>query len=218
MAKRSLEEKFNALFETARRSLFAADLTANRLMTELGELESPVEAQEDIGSRAIAPLVTAAGFVDFAHRFGSIMDSLPMVNKKSTEMRALRNVLKDVEIARNHLQHMRGDLASNEQIDYPVLGALSWVNGEWCFSMCAAQPYQADFPSIAFNTQTKQWATTCQYTVKRISIDVPRTLRQMHAAYEWLISHMTFSNPSDAALTWGQTHSLRFRLFEAPAN
>ncbi|MGH8678000.1 MAG: hypothetical protein ACREUQ_06595, partial [Burkholderiales bacterium] len=126
--------------------------------------------------------------------------------------RAIRDALKSVENARNHLQHMRGDLSTNEPIDYPILGALSWTNGEWCYCTLPAQPFQSEIPSIAFNIQECRWATNCQYTVKRISIDIPGTLDQMRKTYVWLVSQMQFAQPSDAELKWGKTESFRMRI------
>jgi len=210
--RRPPQEKYSLLFEAAKRSLFAGRIIADRLTQELMALQQDIHSNTDIGERAIPPLITAAAFVDFCHRFGSVVDAMPLVNKKSAAIRALREALKNVEIARNHLQHMRNDLSSNEPIDYPILGSVSWVDDGCCYSICASQPAAAEYFSIAYNTQANEWETTCQYTVKRISIDVPDTLKQMNRTYDWLVSISTFSDPSVAELRWGQTSALAMRM------
>jgi hypothetical protein len=206
---RTLDEKLHALFEAARRSLYVAELTAKRLYFELAQLEPDIDNQRDIGERAIIPLITAVGFVDFSHRYGSIMDALPRISKKAAEMKALSSVLKPVEHARNHLQHMRNDLSSNERLDYPILGSLSWIGSGACYSMIAAQPYSSEITTIAYNLEGRFWATACKYTVKRSDIYVPETLNQMKITYDWLTSLMEFSDPSELELKWGRTESFR---------
>ena len=205
MTKRSPAEKYALLFEASRRSLYACEFAFKRLHVELASLESRIDAGLDLGLDGLAPLLTATCFIDFAHRFGSIADALPLVSKKSEEMKAQREVLKSVEFARNHLQHMRGDLSSNEPIDYPILGALSWVSQTRCYAICSAQATPADFHTIAYDRQEGRWVTTCQYQVKRVEIDLPRVLRQAHATYAWLVKQTTFSKPEEAQLSWGQT-------------
>ncbi|MEQ1767391.1 MAG: hypothetical protein ABL859_08185 [Methylotenera sp.] len=210
--KRSPSEKYALLFEAARRSLYACDLAYKRLLIDLSSLEPRIDAETELGQDGIPPLLTAAGFIDFAHRFGSIVDALPLVNKKSAEIKALRASLKSVEFARNHLQHMRGDLSSNESIDYPILGSLSWIGGESCYALCPAQATPTDYVSIAYNNVDKRWATTCQYQVKRIEIDIPAVLRQAHLTYAWLVKQTTFTDPNEGQLSWGKTSALVFRV------
>lgn len=210
MTKRSPAEKYALLFEASRRSLYACESAFKRLHVELASLESRIDAGLDLGLDGLAPLLTATSFIDFAHRFGSIADALPLVSKKSEEMKALREVLKSVEFARNHLQHMRGDLSSNEPIDYPILGALSWVSQSRCYAICPAQAAPADFHTIAYDRQEGRWVTTCQYQVKRVEIDLPRVLRQAHATYAWLVKQTTFARPEEAQLSWGQTTAVVF--------
>ncbi|TXI50827.1 MAG: hypothetical protein E6Q50_02375 [Lysobacter sp.] len=210
--KRSPSEKYTLLFEAARRSLYACDLAYKRLLIELSSLEPRIDANIELGQEGIPPLLTAAGFVDFAHRFGSIVDSLPLVNKKSEEIKTLRASLKNVEFARNHLQHMRGDLCSNEPIDYPILGSLSWIGGESCYALCPTQATPVDYVSIAYDNVERRWATTCQYQVKRIEIDIPKVLRQAHLTYAWLVKQTTFADPNEKQLSWGKTSAMVIRL------
>jgi hypothetical protein len=210
--KRSPDEKYSLLFEAARRSLYAADTIYKRLAIELSCLEPRIDAGLELGADGLPPLITATAFIDFVHRFGSIVDALPRVSKKSGEVKSLRTALMHVEFARNHLQHMRGDLSSNEPIDYPILGSLSWIGQSRCYAICAAQATPADYATIAYDTVEKRWATICQYQVKRVEIDLPAVLRQSHLTYAWLVKQTNFTNAMEAQLGWGQTSAIVFNV------
>jgi hypothetical protein len=132
------EEKFVLLFEAAKRSLLATERLFQRLTRDLAELQPELEGGIKIGEKAVSPLLSAVAFVDFAHRFGTIVDSLPLLTKRAPELRKLQVALSPVETARNHLQHLRGDLSSNADIDYPLLGSLSWTCGDAVYVLAFA--------------------------------------------------------------------------------
>lgn len=179
---------------------------------ELSALESDINQNVDVKDRAASPLLAAVAFIDFAHRFGSVVDALPLINKKSIELRALHEALVSVETARNHLQHMRGDLSSNEPIDYPLLGALSWAHSDSSYTICMSQPQKSDIQSMAYDTHNKCWATAYQYTVKNTSIDIPRVASSMHRAYTHITSSVDFIDSAQATLEWGGTISFGFHV------
>jgi hypothetical protein len=209
---RSPQEKFVLLFETAKRSLLAAEMLLHQMSTDLAALEGDIDRSIDVEERAISPLLSAVAFIDFAHRFGSVVDALPLINKGSQEVRRLRKTLKPVENARNHLQHMRGDLSSNAKIDYPLLGALSWANGSVGYTIFLSQPTNANAFTLAYNFDSGCWEAQHQYTVKDAIIDLDGVLREMHIAYDWIVSVLEFSDPTFAELKWGKTQSLGIRI------
>ena len=209
---RSPQDKFSLLFETARRSLLASDLILSRLTEELSALEPDIQSKIDIQGRAASPLLAAVALIDFSHRFGSVVDALPLINKKTIELRLLRETLESVETARNHLQHMRGDLSASAPVDYPLLGAISWANGNSSYTICMSQPQTADIHSLAYDTHNMCWATTLQYTVKRTAIDIPRVTSAMHRAYQSIASNVDFLDPSQSSLAWGGTLAFGFHV------
>src|SRR5580698_5383766 len=129
------EEKFSLLFEALRRSLLAAQVLQKRLADDLASLESDMLAKLEINERAVSPLLSAVSFVDFAHRFGSLVEALPLLKKKQPELRQLKAALVQIEVARNHLQHLRGDLSQNQEVTFAVLGSLAWTNGDHAFTI-----------------------------------------------------------------------------------
>jgi hypothetical protein len=136
------------LFEAAKRSLLIADTTLKRLDAELKALEPDILASVNIGERAVPALLSCITFVDFAFRYGEVVDQLPTLSKKESAMRDLKVALKPIGVARNHLQHLRGDLSSNEGIDYPLLGSIAWASGDRCFVSFLTQPTVSSVPTI----------------------------------------------------------------------
>lgn len=209
---RTPQEKYVLLFEAMKRSLLAADMLLQRLASEVSALESDIDLRINIESRAVAPLLNAVAFVDFAHRYGSIVDSLPLINKRAPEIRRLRVALAEVEKARNHLQHMRGDLSSNEDIKYSVLGSVAWANGQSSYTIFMSQPTPADAHSIVYDRQERCWIAKHQYTVKDATINLDAVLSEMHSTYEWIVNAVQLSDPEFSKLKWGETHAFCFRV------
>lgn len=210
---RTPKEKFLLLFEALKRSLLASEMLYGRLKSELGSLESDMDEGKQISERAATPLLSAVAFVDFAHRFGSLADSLPLINKRKPQIKQLRSALISTESARNHLQHMRGDLSSNDPIEYPLLGSLSWIKGHRCFLISFGQATEMNnLFSIAFDATKMQWTTTYQYQVKDTTISLDAVMQEMRAFYAWLTSAVTFADPELAELKWGNTLAVAFSL------
>lgn len=214
---RSPQEKYVLLFEAMKRSLLAADILLQRLVSEVSALERDIERHVDIEGRAAFPLLNAVAFVDFAHRFGSIVDSLPLINKRAPEIRRLRVALSEIEKARNHLQHMRGDLSSNDDIKYALLGSVAWASGQSSYSIFLSQPTPADAHSIVYDRQECCWVAQYQYTVKDATINLDTVLSEMRGAYDWIINTVQFSDPEFSKLKWGETHAFCFRVQQSTA-
>ena len=209
---RSPSQKFSLLFEAAKRCLLASDLLLARLDSSLAALESDIDANVDIAERAALPLLDAVAFVDFAHRFGSIVDALPLISKKAPEIRELHLALSSVVKARNYLQHLRGDLSSNNEVRYPILGVLSWSRNDACYTVHFGQSSETDSYSIAFDLQEKRWAATYQFSIQSHTMDLEAIVKKMHETYSWFLTLVTASDPAILQLKWGQTQSFAFRM------
>jgi hypothetical protein len=185
----------------------------SRLGAELELLESDMDKQTQISERAAPPLLSAVAFIDFAHRFGSLVDSLPLISKRRPQLKQLRIALVHVEQVRNRLQHLRGELSSNDPIEYPILGNLSWTKGNRCFMIAFGQSTEiSNLFSIAFDAMNMKWVSTYQYQVEKIPISLDGVLAEMRSFYGWLTSVVTFSNAEFAALKWGDTVAVAFHL------
>jgi hypothetical protein len=115
-------------YEGAKRSVLAAEVLLKRLEKELTELE-PVFHEPNIADRFGPVLITAMGIVDFAHRFGQLMEGMPLLKKslKGASVQKLQQALVPVNEIRNHLQHLRTELAAGPEINYPLMGSVTWV-------------------------------------------------------------------------------------------
>ncbi len=192
--------------------MLASEELLGRLSAELALLEGDITRSVDIESRAISPLLSAVTFIDFAHRFGSLIDALPLLNKRESQMRQLKSALVNVENVRNHLQHMRGDLSSNEEIDYPILGSLMWSNGDWAYTIFLSQPTQTNTYSMVYDLANQRWVARYQYRVKNTIVDLENVLATMKEVYEWVVSKAQFSDPDFALPRWGKTQAFCTRF------
>ena len=211
-ASRSHDQKFVTLFEAAKRSLLAAEELRRRLEADLHALESDLLIGIDVGERAIAPLLSAISFVDFAHRFGSLVDALPLINKKSAEMRRLQESSVPVEKARHHLQHLRRDLSADGEIKYALLGELGWTNGDAAFSIALTDPHAVEHLSIALDTRDGTWTAKHGYSIKNIWIDVDPICTTMRDTFKWIASQVKFSDETFGKIQWGKTFAGAYRV------
>ena len=209
---RSSDQKFSLLFEAAKRCLLASDLLLARLDSSLAALEPDIDASVDIAERAALPLLDAVALVDFAHRFGSIVDALPLISKKALPIRELHLALRVVVNARNYLQHLRGDLSSNNEIRYPILGVLSWSRNDACYTVHFGQSSETDFYSMAFDLQNSRWTAKYQFTIKSYVMDLEAIVKAMNETYSWFVTIVNASDPALLQLNWGQTQSFALRI------
>jgi len=214
---RTPQDKYILLFETAKRSLLAADVLMQRIASELSSMETDIAQGVQIDGAAISPLLSCVAFVDFAHRFSSVVDALPLINKKAPEMRSFRAALASVEAARHHLQHMRGDLSSDAEILHPLLGSLSWTNESSSYTAFLSQPTRSESVGIVYDTQEKCWVAKHQYSVSGASINLDAVLSEMHAIFNWLTGLVGFSDPTFSELKWGHTQVLFFKVLDPSA-
>lgn len=209
--QRSREEKFVLIFEAARRSLLASNHYLDTIFAQLPDAERRILHQETDGN-FVAPLLLASlGFVDFAHRFGELVEQLPFLNAKEPEPRELREVLGSIEVARNHLQHMRGDLSTNEKIDYPLLGTLSWSHDDISFTIHLSQPSPSTAASMAFDINGR-WVSRIQLNLKNIILDFDKIMKAMQRTYSWIVTKVRFSDPMIADLKWGAPNAFWMKI------
>lgn len=202
---RSAQEKFPLIFEAMKRTLLAYDILQGRLESEINRLTPMVTQNRTIeGLEAADAFVTAMGLVDFAYRFGQLVDALPLLNKKSPELRALRSALAPAETARHYLQHMRGDLNNGNAIDYPILGSLSWARGADCHTLSFSQA-GANIPTLVWDREAGSFVADLEYFVKDVHVRPREMSDSMHRTFEWIASKFQFTPSDGGELKWGKT-------------
>lgn len=207
------EEKFLLLFEAAKRSLILADLFVTNLKDQLKSFEHLIDASNLSGDKIAISLFSAMSFVDSAHRFYSVIDSIPYLNKKTVKIRTLREKMKCVEDVRNYLQHMRNDLSSNQGIIFSIFGSLSWISSGSCYTISLSQPGKSECKSIQYDTFERKWATTYQYEVNGQLIFLEEIVEEMKKSYEYISGLVEFSDPDFSKLSWGQSIAINVKPF-----
>ena len=87
---------------------------------------------------------------------------MTLIRKDQPELKALAKALAPVKECRNYLQHMRGDLMKNEPINYPILGAITWIHEGRNYILLSNQPTQnCSLPGIVYDTFENKYL--CKY-------------------------------------------------------
>ncbi len=212
LPERSTNDKFILLFEAAKISLLTSNLLLQRIKTQLNNFEILIDSKIDLGDSIAMPFIEVSAFVDYSNRFYSIVDALPLINKKDPAIVGLKESMKNVVGLRNYLQHMRGDLSSNSHIKHPILGSLSWISNEACYVIFMAQTSQAEAVSITYDTKENRWVTNYQYEINDQQIHLDNLCDEMKMAYDFLTSRVTFSDPEFSKLKWGKSQALSMRM------
>jgi hypothetical protein len=195
-------------FEGAKRSVLAAEVLLQRLGNELAELEPIIHQTPNVADKFGPILVTAMGIVDFAHRFGQLMEGMPLLKDamRRKYLQKLREALSPVTETRNHLQHLRNELSAGSSIDYPLMGSLTWANGDQCYAVgLLTQGFEVTFPSMAFGAFGVGYVARFQYTVSTQCILLDPLVATMRESFDWLASKMVFTHPNYDKAGWGQT-------------
>lgn len=155
--KRNPQEKFAVLYDTSKKCLLILDHLYTDLENGILQANNTTKVK-DQPSIVTEIYITALGLIDYFHRFHEIISAMTLIRKDQPELRKLKSVLKPVKDCRNYLQHMRGDLMKNDYIDYPILGAVSWVHNDRSYTLFSSQPTQSvSVPGIVYDTFTGKY-------------------------------------------------------------
>ena len=189
-------------------SVLAAEMLLQRLGIELAALGPIIHDVPNVADRFGPVLVTAMGIVDFAHRFGQLMDAMPLLkgSLRRSHLQKLREALAPVRDTRNHLQHLRNDLAEGSSIDYPLMGSITWIQGGQCYTVALMTPgFEITVPSMAFDSFGIGYVARYQYTVASQIILLDLLVATMRESFDSLASIFTFPDSSYDKVGWGQT-------------
>jgi hypothetical protein len=209
MTARTREEKLVLLCEAAKRTLVTFDRMHDRLWRQLRELSPRIADVTALDEVSPEIYIDCMGLVDAAHRFGQLVDAMPLISKKAPQIRLLQQAVANIEEARNHLQHLRGELVGNAPIDYPILGSLSWAIDDGCYVLGFSQP-GAQIYSLVYDREERRWMNQLVYRVKQWNLDLDKTRTQLHAAFDWLRTQLATDPPHILDPSW--THSVGMRL------
>jgi hypothetical protein len=206
-----IDQKFIWLFEAAKRSLLIFDRMHARLWSDLRQMEPMILERQPIDELVQDALIAAVTLVDFAHRFAQLIDALPYVNKRAPHVRALGEQIAAVEEARHHLQHLRGDLGGTAPINYPILGAVGWVNGLDAFLVSFSQAGAEQFSPV-FDRFEGRYVRQLEYSVRDKIVDIDGAHAAMHRVFDWIAASIQTTPEDFKQLKWASTFAGHFRV------
>ncbi len=184
--KRNPKEKFVTLYDTAKKCLLILDHLYGNFESKLSIVtdESKVETEPSIVTEIY---ISALGLIDYFHRFNEIVSAMPLIKNDQRELKRLSEHITSVKECRNYLQHMRGDLMTNDAINYPVLGAISWIENNRNYVLLSNQATQNfSVPGIAYDRLEKRYV--CQYllVVGGHEIRIDTVFSEVKLFWRWL--------------------------------
>ena len=201
---RNPQEKFVTLYDTAKKCLLILDHLYTDLEngTSLANDAAKVETDSSI---VIKIYIAALGLIDYFHRFHEIVSAMPLIRKDMPELKKLGEALSPVTECRNYLQHMRGDLMTNDPIGYPILGAISWIHegrNHILFSNQATPSCSA--PAIAYDQSEEKYICKYLLTVGGHEIQIDTVYTEVKSFWRW-IEKVAVIEPSQIKdYTWGK--------------
>jgi hypothetical protein len=202
--KRNPQEKFVTLYDTAKKCLLILD----HLYTDLenGTLLANDTAKIETDSSVVIELYIAAlGLIDYFHRFYEIVSAMPLIRKDQLELKKLGEALAPVTECRNYLQHMRGDLMSNDFIKYPILGAISWIHEGRNYILFSNQPTQSfSAPGIVYDRLEDKYICKYMLTVGGHEIKIDTVYTEIKSFWRWMEKVAVIEPSQIKDYTWGK--------------
>lgn len=217
--KRTPEEKFVTLYQTAKKCLLIAD----RLFSDLENATNKISsyrigekvAIEKIDTKDIIQAYIAAhGLIDYFHRFNQIILAMPLLNKQDHEVKELGKATKPAKDCRNYLQHMRNGLSKDDPIEYPVLGAISWIYEDRNYILLPSQPTTSfGAPGIAYDTLKKEYVHRFLLVIGGFEVRLDVIYMQIKTFWDWLDKRCEISPGDIKKYVWDRPKILCARFF-----
>lgn len=202
--ERNPQEKFVILYDTAKKCLLILDhLYAD---FEKGTLLATDPAKVETDSSVVTGIyISALGLIDYFHRFHEIISAMTLIRKDQAELKKLKNTLEPVKHCRNYLQHMRGDLMKNDPIQYPILGAISWIHEGRNYTLFSNQPtHGVSLPGIAYDTFAGKYVHKYLLIVGGYEIQLDTVYIEVKVFWAWLEKAIAIEPQQIKDYAWGK--------------
>jgi hypothetical protein len=202
--KRSHQEKFVVLYDTAKKCLLILD----HLYTDFENgthQATDTEMVNDNLSIITRIYISALGLIDYFHRFHEVISAMPLIRKDQPELKILAKAIVPVKECRNYLQHMRGDLMKNEPIGYPILGAITWIHEGRNYTLFSNQPtHNLSIPGIVYDTFAESYICKYQLVVGGHEIKIDIVYNEIKSYWAWLEKRVVIEPSHLKEYTWGK--------------
>ncbi len=205
---RSPGHRFATLFDTAKRCLILIDRLyseTEECLRQLGDAAN-VPEKSQIAVRLYASVFS---IIDFGHRFDQIVDAMPLLPKKRPEVKRLHSTMSPVASCRNYLQHIRNHLSKVENIDFPILGSISWIQNNRNYTILPTQLTEGyGVPSISIDTKLMRYTCRYQLVIEKHRVQLDTVYQEMKTFWNWLNSISNITPPEVKTYEWGSPNIL----------
>jgi len=202
--RRDPKDKFVTLYDTAKKCLLILDHLFDIFESRLSLVTDAPKVEAD-PSILTEIYIAALGLIDYFHRFNEIVSAMPLIRNDQRELRRLNDFIAPVKECRNYLQHMRGDLMTNDAITYPVLGAISWVSGNRNYFLFSNQPTQNfSAPGIAYDRFNKRYVCKYMLVVGGHEIKIDTVFSEVKLFWKWLEKVAVIEPSNIKDYVWGK--------------
>jgi hypothetical protein len=202
--KRSAQDKFVILYDTAKKCLLILDHLYADFENGTLQAREAVKVEND-PSIVTKIYISALGLIDYFHRFNEIISAMTLIRKDTPHIKKLNRAIGPVKDCRNYLQHMRSDLMKGGPIQYPILGAISWVHEGRNYTLFPHQPTQGvNLPSIAFDTFAGKYVSKYLLIVGGHEIQLDTVYAEVKAFWRWLDKVVVIEPPQIKDYLWGK--------------
>lgn len=201
--KRNPQEKFVVLYDTAKKCLLILDHLYANLENATNQAIDATKIKQDL-SIVTNIYISALGLIDYFHRFHEVVAAMTLIRKDRPELKQLGKAIEPVKECRNYLQHMRGDLMKNDSIDYPILGAISWIHEGRNYTIFSNQATQSmSVPGIAYDRFAANYICKYQLIVGGHEIRIDNVYREIKLFWAWLEKNVVIEPSHIKDYTWG---------------
>lgn len=201
--KRNPQEKFVVLYDTAKKCLLILDHLYANLENGTNQAIDATKRKQDF-SIVTSIYISALGLIDYFHRFHEVVAAMTLIRKDCPELKKLGKTIEPVKECRNYLQHMRGDLMKNDSIDYPILGAISWIHKGRNYTIFSNQATQSmSVPGIAYDRFAANYICKYQLIVGGHEIRIDSVYSEIKLFWAWLEKIVVIEPSHIKDYTWG---------------
>ena len=148
--------------------------------------------------------ISSLGMIDYVHRFFEIVQAMPLLRKDHPKVKKLGNFLKSLQDCRNYLQHMRGDLSKNDDINYPIIGSISWVDNDQNYTLFCQQTTKSfQVPGIAYDRKLNKYVCRFQLSIGGYEIQLDNVYNEVKSFWLWLDKSSSIEPKSIKDYEWG---------------
>ena len=201
--KRNPQEKFVVLYDTAKKCLLILDHLYADLENGTNQARDAAKIKKD-PSIVISIYISALGLIDYFHRVYEVVSAMTLIRKDQPELKKLTKAIAPVKECRNYMQHMRGDLMKNDSIDYPILGAISWIHEGRNYTLFSNQATQSfSLPVIAYDRFTENYVCKYQLIVGGHEIRLDTVYGEVKSFWAWLEKSVVIEPSHIKDYAWG---------------